>query len=61
LIEGGKITTAVSNLRFTQSYAEALGPGRVLGVASDARQVGGSAHVPSLHLASWRFTGGAKG
>jgi len=64
LVEKGKITGAVRNLRFTQSYVEALGPGNVLGVGDDARLYemwGGTAHVPSLRLASWNFTGGAKG
>ena len=64
LVEKGKITGAVRNLRFTQSYVDALGPGNVLGVGDDARLYelwGGTAHVPSLRLASWNFTGGAKG
>jgi predicted Zn-dependent protease len=64
LIEKGKITGAVRNLRFTQSYVEALGPGNVLGLGDDARLYemwGGWAHVPSLRLAGWNFTGGAKG
>ena len=60
LIEGGEVTRAVGNLRFTQSYAGALAPGRIKGIGSDGelRAVG---HVPSLHLAGWNFTGGAKG
>lgn len=61
LIEGGEVTRAVRNLRFTQSYAEALAPGNVVAVGSDARLRGGDAIVPSLHLASWHFTGGARG
>ncbi|MDQ6927183.1 MAG: TldD/PmbA family protein [Actinomycetota bacterium] len=61
LIEDGEITKAVSNLRFTQSYAEALAPGTVLGTADDGRLVDSSTFVPSLHLAGWRFTGGARG
>jgi predicted Zn-dependent protease len=64
LIEKGRITGAVRNLRFTQSYVEALGPGNVLGLGDDARLYqmwGGWAHVPSLRLAGWNFTGGAKG
>ena len=51
----------VPNLRFTQSYVDALRPGNVLGVGRDARLFDGSYHVPTLHLASWNFTGGAKG
>jgi predicted Zn-dependent protease len=60
LVEDGKIGGAVSNLRFTQSYVSALAPGKVKGVGSDGRLVG-NYHVPSLHLAGWNFTGGAKG
>lgn len=61
LIENGAVTRPVSNLRFTQSYAEALAPGAVLGAANDGRLVDSSTFVPSLHLAAWRFTGGARG
>ena len=64
LIEGGEVTTPVQNLRYTQSVVGALGPGRVLGAGSDAQLVsneGGIVHVPSLRLASWSFTGGARG
>ncbi len=61
LIEGGEVTGAVANLRFTQSYADALAPGNVVAVGSDARLRGIDAIVPSLHLASWNFTGGARG
>ena len=60
LIEDGVIVGAVKNLRFTQSYVEALGPGNVLGVGDDPRLYGSSCVVPSLHLASWNFTGGSK-
>ena len=57
----------MTNLRFTQSYVEALAPRAVLGIGSDQTLVGGATFgvgayvVPSLHLASWNFTGGAKG
>ncbi|MCA1588721.1 MAG: TldD/PmbA family protein, partial [Chloroflexi bacterium] len=67
LVEGGRIVRPVTNLRFTQSYLEALGPGAVRGIGSDLTLVGGGTFgfgayaVPSLHLASWNFTGGAKG
>jgi predicted Zn-dependent protease len=67
LIEDGRIVRPVTNLRFTQSFLEALGPGNVRAVGSDLTLVGGAtfgvgAYVaPSLHLASWNFTGGAKG
>lgn len=67
LVEGGKVTAAVKNLRFTQSFVEALAPGAVKAVGRDARftsslEIGpGMIHAPSLHLASWHFTGGARG
>ncbi len=66
LIEDGEVTRPVTNLRFTQSFVEALGPGRVLGVGDDARfadaEFGiGMVHAPSLRLAAFSFTGGAQG
>ena len=64
LIEGGEVTRPVQNLRYTQSVVAALGPGHVLDVGGDAELVaneGGVVHVPSLHLASFAFTGGARG
>jgi predicted Zn-dependent protease len=61
LIEGGRVVGGVPNLRFTQSYVDALAPGNVAGVGDDARLFDGSYHVPTLHLRSWNFTGGAQG
>jgi predicted Zn-dependent protease len=66
LVEDGRISRPVTNLRFTQSFVEALGPGRVLGVGGDARLADcefgpGRVVAPALHLAAWRFTGGAAG
>jgi predicted Zn-dependent protease len=66
LVEAGELTTAVRDLRFTQSLVGALGPGRVLEVASDARFADSEfgptfVHAPSMRLAGWRFTGGAEG
>jgi predicted Zn-dependent protease len=67
LVEDGRIVRPVTNLRFTQSYVEALSPGAVRGVGSDLTLVSGGIFgfgayvVPSLHLAAWNFTGGAKG
>jgi predicted Zn-dependent protease len=63
LIEGGEVRTGVRNLRFTQSFLDALAPGRVLGVSGPARFAdsefgAGMVRAPSLRLASWRFTGG---
>ncbi|HYI65676.1 MAG TPA: metallopeptidase TldD-related protein [Candidatus Limnocylindrales bacterium] len=67
LIEDGQVVRPVTNMRFTQSFLEALSPGNVRGVGSEATLVGGAVFgigayvVPALHLASWNFTGGAKG
>jgi predicted Zn-dependent protease len=67
LVEDGRIVRPVTNLRFTQSYLEALSPGSVRGVGSDLTLVAGGTFgigayvVPSLHLGSWNFTGGAAG
>jgi predicted Zn-dependent protease len=66
MIRGGELAEAVSNLRFTQSFVEALGPGRVLGVGDDRRfadcEFGpGIVRAPTLRLGCWNFTGGAEG
>lgn len=69
LIEHGEIVRPLRNLRFTQSYAQALGPGNVLGVGRVAHALPGDTYgadtprwtAPALHLASWNFTGGASG
>lgn len=71
LIEDGVIGPAVSTLRFTQSYLDALAPGQVLGVSADQYSYPGgvisylsgtgSLLVPHLRLASWNITGGAAG
>ena len=66
MIEQGAITGAISNMRFTQSFLNALGPGRVAGVGDDNRWADsefgpGLVHAPSLRLAGWHFTGGSSG
>jgi predicted Zn-dependent protease len=66
LIENGEVTRPLRNFRFTQSYPEALGPGRVLGVGTyaPAQPFGygyASFRAPALRLASWNFTGGSAG
>lgn len=66
MIENGRITGAVTNLRFTQSFVAALGPGRVLGIGDDLRYAdsefgAGVVRAPSMRLAAWNFTGGAAG
>jgi predicted Zn-dependent protease len=66
LIEDGVIVGAVGNLRFTQSFVAALAEGAVLGIGDDDRYASGEfgpgmVVCPSLRLARWNFTGGAKG
>jgi predicted Zn-dependent protease len=66
LIEGGELVAPVRNMRFTQSYPQALGPGAVLGIgrhgiALPSSYEDSSTIAPALRLASWNFTGGASG
>jgi predicted Zn-dependent protease len=66
LVEDGEVTAAVSNMRFTQSYPQALGPGAVLGVGTESvplpdRWSGVRFGAPALRLASWNLTGNASG
>jgi len=66
LIENGEIVRPVKNMRFTQSYAEALAPGNVLAIGGHAIALPynygpNSATAPGLRLAAWKFTGGASG
>jgi predicted Zn-dependent protease len=66
MIEDGEITSAVGNLRFTQSYPQALAPGAVRGIGSSTallpdRWATAWYAAPAVHLASWHFTGNASG
>ena len=69
LIEDGELAGPARNFRFTQSYAQALMPGKVKGVGRTATPLPGDTYAatsprwtcPALHLASWNFTGGASG
>ncbi|WP_045746040.1 TldD/PmbA family protein [Actinoplanes rectilineatus] len=66
LIEDGEITAPVGNVRFTQSYPQALGPGRVLGIGGESvllPQAWGRARwaAPALRLSEWNITGNASG
>ncbi len=66
LVEDGEVTAAVGNMRFTQSYPDALAPGAVLGVGTESirlpdRWSGVQYAAPALHLASWNLTGNASG
>ena len=59
LIENGEITTPVKNLRFTQSYVEALAGCQALSDTAhlNLNEAGVAMHVPAALLGSWRFTG----
>jgi len=66
LIEDGQITGPVQNLRFTQSYPDALAPGAVLGVGTHAIALPAdwgtrTYFAPPVRLASWNCTGNASG
>jgi predicted Zn-dependent protease len=66
LVEDGEIKSAVSNMRFTQAYPQALGLGLVHGIGSESvllpdRWSGVRYAAPALHLASWNLTGNASG
>ena len=66
LVEDGEVTAAVGNMRFTQSYPQALGPGAVLGVGAEGvalpdRWSGVRYTAPALRLQSWNLTGNASG
>jgi predicted Zn-dependent protease len=66
LIEDGQVTQPVQNMRFTQSYPQALAPGGVLAVGGHAvtMSAGWAAltyRAPALRLASWNYTGNAAG
>ena len=54
LIEDGKVTKAVRNLRFTESCVKALS--RVELIGRDRRRVGSNV-VPAMKLSAFRFTG----
>jgi predicted Zn-dependent protease len=58
LVEGGRIVGPVRNLRYTQSYLDALAG--VTAVGRDRRTLKGflgSAVVPALRIEGWTFTG----
>jgi predicted Zn-dependent protease len=66
LVEDGEVKGAVGNMRFTQAYPQALGPGQVHGIGGEPvllpdRWSGVRYAAPALHLASWNLTGNASG
>ncbi len=58
LIEDGKIVAPVANLRFTQSYLEAMNNVEAIGRESRLMPaIGGACRVPALKIKGWNFTG----
>ena len=59
LIENGELTAPVKNLRFTQSYVDALAGCQALSDTAhlNLNEAGVAMHVPAALLDSWRFTG----
>ncbi len=58
LIENGKVTKPVKNLRFTQGYLEAMNRVEAIGkTATLCRGMIGVSRVPALKIAKWNFTG----
>jgi predicted Zn-dependent protease len=58
LIENGKIVAPVKNLRFTQSYLEAMNQVQMIGRESRVLpSFGGSCRVPALKIGAWNFSG----
>jgi PmbA protein len=61
LVEGGRVVGPVKNLRYTQSYLEALAGVEAVGSERRClRGLLGGAVVPALRIASWTFTGGTE-
>jgi PmbA protein len=58
LIEDGQIVASVNNLRFTQSYLEAMNNVEAIGRESRLMpHIGGACRVPALKIKDWHFTG----
>ena len=58
LIENGEIAGPVKNLRFTQSYVEAMGNVGLIGKETKlVREFFAANRVPSLKIGAWSFTG----
>jgi predicted Zn-dependent protease len=58
LIEDGRIVAPVQNLRFTQSYLEAMNQVEAIGRESRLlSSFGGACRVPALKIREWNFTG----
>jgi predicted Zn-dependent protease len=61
LVEDGRIVAPVTNLRYTQSYLDALAG--ITAVGRERRCLKGflgAVVVPAVRIASWTFTGGTE-
>ena len=56
-IENGEIAYPIKNLRFTQSYLEALNAVEAIGIKSKLTEGFGTVSVPALKLSAFTFTG----
>jgi predicted Zn-dependent protease len=58
LIEDGRITRAVKNLRYTQSYVEAMNAVDMISATTRLEpSIFGHCRVPAVKIAQWNFTG----
>jgi predicted Zn-dependent protease len=58
LIEDGKVTAPIRNLRFTQSYLDAMNNVEAIGKTTMLCQaIAGVSRVPALKVRGWNFTG----
>ena len=58
LIEKGRITAPIKNLRFTQGYLDALSRVEMIGRETRLRQgMIGVSRVPALKVKGWTFSG----
>jgi predicted Zn-dependent protease len=61
LIENGAIKGPIKNLRFTQSYLDAMNQVEMIGRESRLLPLfGGACRVPALKIKAWNFTGGTE-
>jgi predicted Zn-dependent protease len=61
LVEGGRIVGPVKNLRYTQSYLDALAGTVAVGLERRTlRGFLGGVVVPAVRLDNWTFTGGTE-
>lgn len=54
-IENGEITSAVRNLRYTESFVKAFGTDNIVSISQERRKYN-LAHCPSIHLNAFNFS-----